>query len=135
MLSEDACWELLAQQSVGRLATSVERVPDIAPINFVVDARSIVFRTAEGGKLFALTINPSVAFEADQWAADGGWSVVVKGTAETITSYDELSQVEELPLQPWVPTVKLHYVRIVPWDISGRTFSFGPEPERNFAEP
>ncbi len=131
----ERCWELIASQSVGRLATSVERTPDISPINFVVDGHSIVFRTAEGAKFFALTINPTVAFEVDAWGHDKGWSVVVKGTAEQVTGDDDLSRAEALPLFPWVPTVKLHYVRITPTEISGRSFSFGPEPERNYAEP
>ncbi len=113
----------------------MERVPDIVPINFVVDDETIVFRTAEGSKLFALTINQEVAFEVDGWGETSGWSVVLHGRAEQITDYDDVLHAEALPLQPWVPTVKLHYVRIVPAQVSGRDFAFGPEPDRNYAEP
>lgn len=126
------CWELLASQQVGRLATAVDRSPDIFPINFVVDGETLVFRTAEGSKLFALTVNNEVAFEVDSWGEDDGWSVVLRGTAEAIEGYDELLRVEQLPLFPFVATVKLHYVRIVPTEISGRQFTFGPEPEATY---
>lgn len=134
-MTPEQCWVLIATQSVGRLATSVERVPDIAPINFVVDDQTLVFRTAEGSKLFAVTINPTVAFEVDEWGPDTGWSVVIKGEAYQITGSDELARVEGLALSPWVPTVKLHYVRITPTEITGRRFRFGPEPDRNYSEP
>lgn len=126
------CWELLAGQQVGRLATAVDRSPDIFPVNFVVDGESLVFRTAEGSKLFALTVNSEVAFEVDAWGDTDGWSVVVRGTAEAIEDYEELLRVEQLPLLPFVPTVKQHYVKIVCSEISGRHFAFGPEPERSY---
>ncbi len=124
------CWELLAGQQVGRLATAVDRSPDIFPVNYVVDGETLLFRTAEGSKLFALTINNEVAFEVDAWEDTEGWSVVMRGQAKEIESYEELLRVEQLPLFPFIPTVKLHYIRVVPTEISGRHFDFGPEPER-----
>lgn len=132
VLSEERCWELIGAQQIGRLATSVDRTPDIFPINYVVDDHSIVFRTAEGSKLFGLTINQEVAFEVDGWDDAQGWSVVLRGIAEQITSYEDVLKADELPLQPWVPTVKLHYVRVSPTHVSGRNFFFGPEPERDY---
>ena len=47
VLEESRCWDLLASQEVGRLATAVQGFPEIFPVNFVVDGESIVFRTAE----------------------------------------------------------------------------------------
>ena len=46
-LDERDCWEMLGHASVGRLAVDVGGEPDIFPINFVVDDRTIVFRTAD----------------------------------------------------------------------------------------
>ena len=117
---------------MGRLATAVAGQPDIAPVNFVVDGRSLVFRSAEGAKLLALTINPAVALEADSWEGDSGWSVVAKGTASQVTGTAEIAHAESLPLRPWVPTVKLHFVRIEVSEISGRQFRFGPEPDVSY---
>ena len=56
-LDENTCWERLSTRSVGRIVTNVGGVVDIAPVNFVVDGRSIVFRTASGSKLAGLTVN------------------------------------------------------------------------------
>lgn len=130
-LTDDEAWSRLAGAEVGRLATVMAGEPDIVPVNFVVDGRTIVFRTAEGSKLLSLTVHPAVAFEADGWDAAGGWSVVAKGTAAEVTG-SERDRLETLPLRPFVPTVKVHYIRIEVESISGREFAFGPEPDPEF---
>ncbi len=128
VLDEDHCWDLLAGAQVGRLATAVDRVPEIFPVNYAVDGESIVFRSAEGSKLLEIVLNDHVAFEADGWTDDGGWSVICRGTASIVTSSEELARVEALPLKPWVPTVKTNFVRITVDELSGRRFVFGPDP-------
>ncbi|MFT4295342.1 MAG: pyridoxamine 5'-phosphate oxidase family protein [Micropruina sp.] len=128
-LTETEAWRLLGGAAVGRLATVINRQPDIFPVNFVTDGTSVVFRTAEGSKLLQLTVNARVAFQADDWDDITGWSVVVKGTAEEVTDPADLDRVESLPLRPWVATVKTHFVRIAVDEIEGRRFVFGDEPE------
>ncbi len=128
VLHESRCWDLLASQEVGRLATAVNGSPEIFPVNFVVDGESLVFRTAEGSKLLELVINSHVCFEVDGWTDNGGWSVLVKGTAAVIPTGEELSEAEALPLRPWVPTVKTNFVRVTPAEVTGRRFEFGPDP-------
>ncbi|MDO5285669.1 MAG: pyridoxamine 5'-phosphate oxidase family protein [Actinomycetia bacterium] len=128
VLDEARAWDLLAGQQVGRLATSLDRMPEIFPVNFALDGESIVFRTAEGSKLVEVVLNEQVAFEVDGWDDNGGWSVVARGAAEVIQDADGLSRAEALPLRPWVPTVKSNFVRIQVESISGRSFVFGPDP-------
>lgn len=128
VLEESRCWDLLASQEVGRLATAVQGFPEIFPLNFVVDGESIVFRTAEGSKLLELVINAHVCFEVDGWTDNGGWSVVLKGSASVVPSGEEHDVVEALPLRPWVPTVKTNFVRVTPTEVTGRRFEFGPDP-------
>jgi len=130
-LSEAQALELMAGAKVGRLATVIDRQPDIFPVNFLLDGTSIVFRTAEGSKLLQLTVNSGVAFQADGWNSDGGWSVVVKGTAEEVTDAVERGRIEQA-LHPWVPSVKTHVIRIVVAEIEGRRFVFGEEPELDY---
>ncbi|MBK0417930.1 pyridoxamine 5'-phosphate oxidase family protein [Leucobacter sp. CSA1] len=127
-LREDECWEHLRAHQLGRLVTRVGDVVDIFPVNYVVDGESIVFRTAEGGKLAGLTINASVLFEVDEYTADDAWSVVVRGQAHRIADEEELAAVEQLPLAPMVPTLKLNHIRITPDSVTGRSFRRGPEP-------
>ena len=81
ILSESECWSLLSGMALGRLVTSVEGQPEIFPVNFVVQRRTVLFRTAEGAKLFTVVMNSRVAFEADDHNVSEGWSVIVKGRA------------------------------------------------------
>ena len=53
-LTEQECWDRLAGEELGRLVTRVGDVLDIFPVNYVVDDRTLLFRTAEGSKLFEL---------------------------------------------------------------------------------
>ena len=123
-LPERECWELLRNCEVARLAVSVNDVPDIFPINFVIDHGTILFRTAEGTKLSATLANPEVAFEADGLDVElqNAWSVVVKGRAQEVTHLHELIDSMDLPLFPWHGAPKSTFIRITPETISGRSF-------------
>lgn len=130
ILTPDEAWERLETQKVGRLATRVVDFVDIVPINYVVDDKTIVFRTASGSKLSQLTINGEVVFEADSFDAETGWSVVIHGTATRVETEAEIFALEKLPLKPFVATIKPNFVRIKPHKVSARYFVFGPEPRR-----
>ncbi len=125
VLSEESSWDYLGTSEVGRLATVVDDYPQIFPINFCIDGESVIFRTAAGSKLEEILKNSKVAFEADGWDEEKGWSVILTGNAALITDEDELRRAEMAPLRPWVGTVKSNWVRIEPDSISGRTFAFG----------
>lgn len=130
VIPEDSCWGYLASQEVGRLGVVSDGLPEIFPINYYVDGESIIFRSAEGSKMETLATNSHVVFEVDAWTEEGGWSVMIKGTAERITDPDELARARKSPLLPWIPTVKEIFVRVIPTtQISGRAFAFGPEPK------
>jgi len=130
VLDDETCWRLLATQELGRIVTKTADVVDIFPVNFVVDEGSILFRTAEGSKLFALTVDDHVLFEADDHTDVEAWSVVVRGRAVRLDTAAQVERADGLGLRPWIPTVKYDYVRIVPASMSGRTFRRAPEPDR-----
>lgn len=132
ILSESECWNLMSASSLGRLVTSVGGEPEIFPVNFVVQNRTVLFRTAEGTKLSSAVINKNVLFEADDHNAVEGWSVVIRGLARTLRTDDEIDEAERAQLLPWTATVKPHYVRIRPLRVTGRRFHFGSEPDRGF---
>lgn len=129
-LSDAECWSYLGRQELGRLVTHAADVLDIFPVNYVVDGEAIVFRTAEGSKLFEVTINDDVLFEVDDHTEHDAWSVVVRGTARRLDTSAEVEHADALPLKPWIPTLKYNYVRIVPTSLSGRAFRRGVEPDR-----
>jgi uncharacterized protein len=130
ILSESECWNLLASVALGRLVTSVDGQPEIFPVNFVVQNRTVLFRTAEGTKLVSAAINNRLLFEADEHNVSEGWSVIVKGTASTLRTDELLEEAERAQLLPWTATVKQHYVRVKPLAVTGRRFRFGSEPDR-----
>ena len=92
---------------------------------------TVLFRTAEGTKLLSVVINKHVAFEADGHSLDEGWSVIVQGAAEVLSTSAEINEADRAGLRPWIATLKLRYVRIHAATISGRRFRFGPEPDRD----
>lgn len=132
ILTVEQCWELLEGASFGRLALSVGDQPEIFPINIWAADGTILFRTAEGTKLSEVAVNGKVAFETDSYTDLVGWSVVAKGNARILSGRDEILAADQSPLKPWLPTVKLNYVEIDVFDISGRRYEFGPEPGRDF---
>ena len=130
VLSEDEAWRLLSGISLGRLVTSFGGNLEIFPVNFATQNRSVLFRTAEGTKLFTTVMNDQVLFEADDHVADEGWSVIIRGTAKMLSTVEEIHQADRAQLMQWLPTEKLRYVRITPAQVSARRFRFGPEPQQ-----
>lgn len=124
VLSPDACWALLRTGVLGRLAVVVDGQPDIFPVNFVVDHGSVVVRTAAGTKLAAALDAAPIAFEVDGFEGRTGqvWSVVLKGRAELLRTVQELADTFALPLAPWHGSAKPFFLRIVPDELSGRSF-------------
>jgi nitroimidazol reductase NimA-like FMN-containing flavoprotein (pyridoxamine 5'-phosphate oxidase superfamily) len=132
ILSETECWNHLSSAALGRIVTSVDGQPEIFPVNFVVQHRTVLLRTAEGTKLISAAINNNVLFEADDHNVAEGWSVIVKGTARLLRTDIDIDEAERAQLLPWTATVKQHFVRIRPLSVTGRRFSFGSEPDREF---
>ena len=91
----------------------------------------MLFRTAEGTKLLGAATHPIVAFEADYHDTEltYGWSVIVKGRAHVLSTNAEIGEAQRTQLRPWTATQKLRYVRVGASQITGRRFTFGPEPD------
>lgn len=130
VVGDDEAWDLLSSVALGRLVTYFGGQLEIFPVNFAVQNRTLLFRTAEGTKLFTTVMNDQVLFEVDDHTAAEGWSVVVRGTAHLLSTAEEIREAEDAKLLPWVPTVKLRYVRVTPSEISARRFQFGSEPQQ-----
>ena len=120
-LSLDECWEMLREEEFGRLAFRLVDEVHITPINYAVDGGTLLFRTAEGNKLLAVAMGSEVAFEIDRYGEESARSVVVRGSARLLPE-DEAHRADNLPLRPWVPTLKYNVVEIQPNVVSGRAF-------------
>jgi nitroimidazol reductase NimA-like FMN-containing flavoprotein (pyridoxamine 5'-phosphate oxidase superfamily) len=126
VLSTEECWEILRQEEFGRLAYLLGDEVDLVPLNYAVDDSTdqpcLLFRTAEGSKLLGILMHPKVVFEIDQYDESQARSVIVRGRARRLEE-DEAHRAENLPLRPWVPTLKYDVVEIVPDQLSGRRFA------------
>ncbi|MCQ9166036.1 pyridoxamine 5'-phosphate oxidase family protein [Arthrobacter sp. STN4] len=125
ILTVEQCWKLLSETTIGRLAVTVDGRPDVFPVNYRVDAESLILRTGEGTKLNALKADFSVALEADAVSAEFGiaWSVVVKGRAEIAGDTGPALNDTSHGLFPWQGVGKDRLIRIVPAKVTGRRFT------------
>ena len=129
-LTKSQCFALLAREHLGRVAVVDDLGPVVFPVNFVLDRHMVIFRTSEGTKLDAACRGSRVAFEVDGVDAEAhtGWSVLVRGEAIEVTDPAELARLRKLPLDPWAPGIKAHYVRILPAALTGRRISAPSHP-------
>ena len=131
VLTREECLALLASNSFGRLAVAMDS-PVIRPVNYVFDepSQSVVFQTADGSKFHAMLINGNAAFEIDgiDPGSRTGWSVIINGMTEEITSPAELRRLNRLGLETWTPGRKAHWMRIRAWTVSGRRIVASGEP-------
>jgi Predicted flavin-nucleotide-binding protein len=117
------CWRLLGRGELGRLAVeSVDGVPDVFPVNYLVHSGCIYVRTAPGSKLVDIAAHPDVAFEVDGEDIASHWSVVVRGTARRLDVDADIEDSGILALESWSPTSKHDFVRLTPASVTGRRF-------------
>jgi hypothetical protein len=119
-LSPEECREVLRNGSVGRLAYIARAgVPDIVPVNYVVDGRDLLIRSGPGPKLQAAERRELVAFEVDDLdpATRTGRSVVLHGRAERESGDAATDRL------PWAAGPRRHLIRIRATRTTGRRLS------------
>ena len=120
-MSIEECWAHLEDEEFGRLAYRLVDEVHIVPVNFVVDGRTLLFRTAAGNKLLAAALASEVAFEIDQRDEHSAWSVVVRGHLRRLEE-DEQHRLDSLPEHSWIPMRRDEVVDLVPEVVTGRKF-------------
>ena len=122
-LTTEECLALLATDEIGRLGLVDFGTPVVLPVNYALDGDAIVFRTDPGTKL-SRGQGARACFEVDAFdrSRRSGWSVVVTGRLEEVTSFDPdtLVRVRGLPIEPWGGGDKQHWMRLTPDRITGR---------------
>ncbi|EXF24917.1 pyridoxamine 5'-phosphate oxidase [Nesterenkonia sp. AN1] len=128
VLESRDCWELLRENSMGRLGVWTVDHPEIFPLTYVTDGQTILFRTGPGTKLDAALGTAPVAFEIDgvNTGTNTAWSVVVQGRADTISAPLASSGSRAHRLISWQPGTKDHFVCITPELVTGRRFTVVP---------
>ena len=87
MLDRAECMQLLLTQSVGRVAYATDAGARILPVNYVVGADCVIFRTVPDGEIFRYAPDSTCAFEIDETNEffESGWSVVAVGRLQLAT--------------------------------------------------
>jgi nitroimidazol reductase NimA-like FMN-containing flavoprotein (pyridoxamine 5'-phosphate oxidase superfamily) len=126
-LSRDECLRLMGSVPVGRIVYTRQALPAVELVSFALDGGDIVIAAVAGGRLAAATRGAVVAFEADSVDVAGraGWSVTVVGHATAVTDDEEIGRLEQLPLTPWAPGKRDHFVRISSSIVNGRRIEAG----------
>ncbi|MFI7464862.1 pyridoxamine 5'-phosphate oxidase family protein [Nonomuraea sp. NPDC049646] len=122
VLSREECLRLLSSTPIGRIVYTDRALPAVQPVNFCLDGERVVIRTSIGSKLAAATRHAVVAFEADEFdpAMRTGWSVTAVGHARAVTDPAETARLAALPLSPWAPGSRDHYIVVDAEQVSGR---------------
>ncbi|WP_433498713.1 pyridoxamine 5'-phosphate oxidase family protein [Sphaerimonospora sp. CA-214678] len=122
ILSREECLDLLGSSPIGRIVFTDRALPAVQPVNFCLFEGNVVIRTMAGSKLSAATRNAVVAFEVDDFDAEmrWGWSVTAVGHARTVSDPEETARLSRLPLSPWAPGDRDHFIVMAPEQISGR---------------
>lgn len=118
-LDSDECRELLRSGRIGRVAWAAEEGINVLPVNYRVVDGQIVFHTADGSVLSALTEPTPVSFQVDEIDVESaiGWSILVRGTT---------SAAQAVPAQSWAPGAHVG-IAISTDRLSGRVVSGTPK--------
>ncbi|MEY9214587.1 pyridoxamine 5'-phosphate oxidase family protein [Thermobifida halotolerans] len=122
VLAREECLRLLSQAPIGRIVFTDQALPAVQPVNFAMLGTDIIIRTSPGSKLAQATQDTVVAFEVDDYDVTErtGWSVMVIGLGRAVDDPAERAVLEALPLNPWAPGSRSHYIRIVTDIVTGR---------------
>jgi nitroimidazol reductase NimA-like FMN-containing flavoprotein (pyridoxamine 5'-phosphate oxidase superfamily) len=103
VLLEAECLALVRAMAVGRVAYSDRALPVVVPVNFALDGRDVVIRTARRSRLAAAGRGTVVAFEVDDIDVPrrSGWSVVITGRIEVVDDPAEIARLQQLELDSW----------------------------------
>ncbi len=118
-LPEAECFRLVATLEIGRIAVATDNGPPlVVPVNYVLDAETVVFRTDEGSTLHAALLTGPVSFQVDfvDPFHHTGWSVLIQGAVEEV----DVGRLAHLTLAPWAAGTKRRWLRVEPSVVTGR---------------
>ncbi|MFB7169948.1 helix-turn-helix domain-containing protein [Streptomyces sp. NPDC056254] len=122
VLEEEECRRLLGIQGIGRVAVFTPEGPAVHPVNYLVVAGDVAFRTA-ADTVLARAADTEAAFEVERIdeVAARGWSVLAVGVLQTAPNPDELEgRAEAAHCKPWAGGSRAHWMRLAPVRLTGR---------------
>src|SRR6476620_3540458 len=118
-LDAEECLRLISPGGVGRVGFTTPAGPTVLPVNYTMDGRAVLFRTAFGGPMDddlstgIRGVELKIAFEVDHidTVAREGWSVLVQGAAHRVTE-EELAALSSSAAEPWAGGERRLYIRV-----------------------
>lgn len=126
-VSEAESWVLLQQARIGRIASARAGEPDIFPVSFVTNDRSVFFRTAADSRLRLESDRRPVAFECAGQTGDNAWSVVLLGALRTLDRAHDQELLDQLPILDFAPDQPYVWMQVTPTSVRGRRFVISAE--------
>ncbi|MGN8051393.1 pyridoxamine 5'-phosphate oxidase family protein [Curtobacterium sp. 22159] len=117
-LDADQCWERLHRSRIARVAFRTEESLEVVPVNYVAEARQLVFATSSNVILDAVHSGREIVMEVDEHDGWTAWSVVVRGTAHI----PDIRHVTAQRIRSMLPTPKRATVVLEPTSVTGRLF-------------
>lgn len=123
-LTEAECWQHLAERSIGRIGYVDRGGPVVLPLNYAVRDGRIWVRTASYNQLAIHLPGQLAAFEVDDADEHNhtGWSVLVRGRAEHVTSPEHAGAPDAIP---WPDGARSMVFCLTPDEITGRALRQG----------
>ncbi|MFJ3921788.1 helix-turn-helix domain-containing protein [Streptomyces sp. NPDC090022] len=127
-LDEEECRRLLGVRGIGRVAVFTPEGPAVHPVNYLVVAGDVAFRTA-AGTVLARAAGTEAAFEVERIdeVAARAWSVLAVGVLEEATDPDGLERLADAArFTPWAGGERTHWMKLTPVRLTGRRVKSHP---------
>jgi predicted phage tail protein len=116
-------WQLLGSVSLGRVVFTRHAMPEIRPVNHLIDDKTIIVRSHLGAAIVAhagAADGTVVCYEADELdpVRHTGWSVIATGMAQMVREPAAVARYEQL-LEPWAAGRMDYVISIKPQIITG----------------
>jgi nitroimidazol reductase NimA-like FMN-containing flavoprotein (pyridoxamine 5'-phosphate oxidase superfamily) len=122
-LSREECAARLRSRHVARLAYIARAgLPDVVPVNYVLNGDDILIRSGPGPKLQAAERGEMVAVEIDDVDEDAhtGWSVVAVGRATRLSTAERYALPAQMLPETWARGPRSAVIRVRPSRVDGR---------------
>lgn len=122
VLSSTGCWALATTQSTGRLGFLRDGLLDIFPVNYLVMAEHLYFRTSTDGTI-ATSCPEHAAFQIDHIhrKARSGWTVLLNGSISRVDDPSLLTTLWGRTLdEPWAQGQAASFFDLSPTLVRGR---------------
>jgi uncharacterized protein len=105
-IDQDACWDLLRQATVARIAHVQDGEPHLSVVNVTMEDTDMLVRSSPGSRLSSALNQPGtpVAIEVDDldMGTHTGWSVIARGEMRAVLDQVEVERLHRTRPASWL---------------------------------